>query len=339
MPTTVFVVDDNDINLAMAEEALEDQYLVMTIQSAIKMFALLERIKPDLILLDIEMPEMNGFEVLKKLKEDEKYSDIPVIFLTSMNDPITETKGFELGAVDFVSKPFSIPVLINRVKTHINVDTLISERTEKLQSLQRGLVFVLADLIEKRDSNAEDHVKRMTKYLELLLKAMEKRGLYAGELGKIDRDAFVLSACLHDVGKSVVPDILLNKPGKLEEEEYENLKKHSMEGERIIEEIAIYAKDTEFINNALRCTRSHHECWDGTGYPDGLSGTDIPLQGRIMAIVDVYDALVSKRSYKKPYTSEEAAQIVLDGAGTKFDPEIAKVFFDIRDQISAVGAI
>ncbi|MCL2756943.1 MAG: response regulator, partial [Coriobacteriia bacterium] len=228
MHKTIFVVDDNDTNLSMAKEALKEQYRVMTLPSAAKLFALLAKVMPDLILLDIEMPEMDGFEVLHRLKGDAIQADIPVIFLTSMNDPSVEVRGFQMGVVDFVTKPFSAPVLLNRIKTHLDIDELIRERTkelrertEQIQRLQNEIVHVLADMVENRDQGTGGHIERTTSYIKVLVEAMLRYGVYAEEIKAMDIDLLVSSARLHDVGKISISDTILNKPGKLSDKEYE----------------------------------------------------------------------------------------------------------------------
>ncbi|MCL1819352.1 MAG: response regulator [Oscillospiraceae bacterium] len=335
MQKTIFVVDDNDTNLSVAKEALKEHYRVMTLPSAAKMFALLEKIKPDLILLDIEMPEMDGFQALQRLK-DSRNSDIPVIFLTSMTDPAVEARGFEMGVIDFVTKPFSAPVLQNRMKTHLNIDELIRERTAQLQKLQNAIVFVIADVVESRDENTGGHIERTSTYMRILVDAMLKKGVYADELSQIDLDLMIDSARMHDVGKISISDTILNKPGKLTDEEFSIMKTHTVEGEKVIDQIIARTGGVEFLRNARMFAGSHHERWDGRGYPNNTVGADIPIQGRIMSVVDVYDALVSERPYKKPFTHDEATKIIMDGAGTQFDPNILNVFFEIRDKFAEV---
>ena len=342
MQKTIFVVDDNDTNLSVAKEALKDHYRVMTLPSAAKMFSLIEKVKPDMILLDIEMPEMDGFEALQRLKENDSFADIPVIFLTSMTDASVEVRGFQLGVIDFIIKPFSAPVLINRIKTHLNIDELIQERTIQLQKkttellhLQNAIIFGFADLVESRDEETGGHVDRTSAYIKLLLDEMVVRGLYPDEIEVLEMDLFVSSARLHDVGKIAISDVILNKPGKLTEEEFAIMKTHTTEGEKAIEHLASRADDVEFLWNAQLFAGSHHERWDGKGYPRGLSGANIPIQGRLMAIADVYDALVSERPYKKPFTHDEAVKMIMENSGTQFDPVIADVFYELRDCFKA----
>jgi len=338
MQKTVFVVDDKEINLSIAREVLKEQYRVIIMESAEKMFLHLEKETPDLILLDIEMPKMNGFEALERIKNNSTYSEIPVIFLTGERDETIEVKGFELGVIDFITKPFSAPVLQNRIKTHINIDQSIRKRTAQLrkkstelQNLQNGMVFVIADLIESRDKGTGGHVERTTIYIKILIDAMIASGVYADELCTMDRDMLISSARLHDVGKIVIPDAILNKPGKLTEEELIIMRTHAAEGEKIIDQmITRTGNNMKFLSYAKIFAGYHHERWDGKGYPHGLARTKIPLLGRIMAIVDVYDALVSERPYKKPLPPEEAIKVIMENINIHFDPLITHVFKKIR---------
>ena len=337
MQKTIFVVDDNDINLSVAEEALEAHYRVMTLPSAAKMFALLDKVAPpSLILLDIEMPEMDGFEALRRLKNNSLHAGIPVIFLTSMTDAEVEARGFQLGVIDFITKPFSAPVLLNRIKTHLEIDSIIRERTAQLENLKNGIVFVLADMVENRDHGTGGHVERTTMYIEILIRAMMQDSKYADDILFMDLESLISSARLHDVGKISISDLILNKPGKLTNEEFEKMKHHTLEGERIIDQIVSRTDNVEFLRNARLFTNSHHERWDGEGYPYGLKGEAIPMQGRIMAIADVYDALISERPYKKPFTHEEARDIIKTGSGSQFDPSLVDVFLSVEDNFSQI---
>jgi putative two-component system response regulator len=326
----------------MAKDALNEHYRVMTMPSAVKMFSLLEKITPDLILLDIEMPEMDGFEALARLKDNSALADIPVIFLTGMTDSAVEARGLQLGVTDFITKPFSAPVLLNRIKTHLNIDELIRDRTSQLhektvqlQILQNGIAFVLADVVENRDKKTDGHIERTTAYIKILLNAMIERGVYADELGVMDLDLLISSSRLHDVGKISISDTILNKHEKLTDEEAEIIRTHSAEGERIIDQIVARTGDVEFLRNAKLFVGYHQERWGGTGYHRGLKGTEIPLQGRVMAIVDAYDALISELPYKKPFTAEESVKIIRENAGKQFDPLIADVFCAVSDQFKA----
>jgi putative two-component system response regulator len=338
MTKMIFVVDDSDTNLAVANEALKQQYNVMTLPSAERLFDMLKKVTPDLILLDIEMPEMNGFEALRQLKASDLYADIPVIFLTSRSESSNEAYGIELGATDFIGKPFSKPVLLNRIKYHLHIDDIVRERTAQLLKLQNGIVFAMADLVENRDKNTGGHIKRTELCTKMLVDAMMKRNVYYGELHSWNLELFVSSVRLHDVGKIVIPGSILNKPGPLTDDEFQLMKTHTVEGERIIDNLVqqIGIGDIELLHNAQLTAAYHHARWDGSGYPHGLKGTDIPLQGRIVAIIDVYDALVSERPYKKPLSEEEAISTIKANVGKYFDPNIANVFIEIKDQLRKV---
>ncbi|MCL2759413.1 MAG: response regulator [Treponema sp.] len=333
---TIFVVDDSDTNLSMAEAVLDDHYRVMTMPSAAKMFAFLEKVIPDLILLDIEMPVMDGFETLDHLKNDGKYQDIPVMFLTGRNDSEVEARGLEMGAVDFITKPFSAPVLLNRIRTHLNIDEIIRERTAQLHRLQNSIVAVLADMVENRDKGTGGHIERTSVYIRILIEEMKERCVYSDEINGWDVDKMISSARMHDLGKISITDVIVNKPGKLTDEEYDVMKSHAEEGERIIDEIISRTGEGDFLRNAKLFAGTHHERWDGKGYPRGLKGVEIPLQGRIMAIVDVYDALVSERPYKKAFTEDEAIDIIMQNSGTHFDPKIVELFYEVKDHIKSV---
>ena len=346
---TIFIVDDNETNLTLAEDVLVKEFRVIALSSAVRMFEALKKFKPDLILLDIEMPDMNGFDAMKKLKEDDLYADIPIIFLTGLSDAVSEAHGIELGAVDFIMKPFTEPVLINRIRKHLNIDEMVRERTrqlahrteqlarrsEQLVRLQNGIVFTLADVVENRDSNTGGHIDRTSIYMQILIDAMLAQGVYRDELTVWDLDSLVSSARLHDLGKIAIPDSVLNKPDKLTDEEFAIIQSHPKVGERIITQMTQRTGDAEFLKNAKLFAAYHHEKWNGRGYPYGLSENEIPLHGRIMAVIDVYDALVSERPYKKAFSHEKAVSIIIEDAGTHFDPHIAEVFKSVSDEILA----
>ena len=343
MHKTVFLVDDNATNLTMAEDTLAEKYRVIALSSAAKMFAALDKFKPDLILLDIEMPEMNGFEAMKILRANDSYAEIPVIFLTGRTDPDSEALGIELGAVDFIMKPFSVPVLLNRIKNHLHLDELIHERTvqlarrtEQLVLLQNGIVYTFADLVENRDKNTGGHIDRTAVYLSILIDAMLEQEVYTDGMHGWNMEAVISSARLHDLGKIVISDSILNKPGPLTKDEFEAMKGHAIAGERIIDKAIKQTGDADFLYNAKMIAAYHHEYWDGSGYPYGLKGTTIPLQARLMAIIDVYDALVSERPYKEPFPHEEAVKIIGNGSGRQFDPLIAEVFNKVNATMKAV---
>jgi putative two-component system response regulator len=334
---TIFVVDDCDVDLDMVKQALEANYRVFALPSATDMFELIDTVVPDLVLLDIRMPEMDGFAALERLFADTRTANVPVIFMTSYGDAETEAHGFEAGIVDFINKPFSQSVLLRRVEAHLRIDDLIKRRTARLWRLKNGIVSVLADIVEFRDEATGGHIDRTSQCIRVLIEAMKDNCVYADEMADWDIDTMVASARLHDIGKIAISDVILNKPGKLTPEEFAIVKSHVREGERIIDKIVTKTGDEEFLQYARLCVSYHHERWDGSGYPYGLAGLNIPLIGRIMAIIDVYDALVSARPYKKPLSPDSALNTIMQESGKHFDPSIAEVFFLKRDEFKEIA--
>jgi len=332
---TIFIVDDNYTNLTAAKNALDGSYKSYAMSSAAKMFKLAEKITPDLILLDIDMPEVDGFEAMVALKADKNLKSVPVIFLTSVNDTETELKGFEMGALDFISKPFSPPVLIRRIRTHIETDTLIKEGQQALRNVHNATISVIANMVERRDQVTGEHVERTQAYITLIIKELINSGKYTDEISKWDLSLLIPSAQLHDVGKISISDAILNKPGKLTDEEFDLIKQHCTVGEEIIDHIINMTTNDDFLLYAKKFAGYHHEKWDGSGYPKKLAGENIPLEGRIMAIVDVYDALVSERPYKKPFSHEKAVEIIKSDSGSHFDPTLVVAFISVSDKILA----
>jgi len=329
MMKIVFVVDDVETNRASAKLALADTYRTFTLPSAEKMFSLAEKVRPDLILLDIDMPEMDGFEAIQLLKSNPKLRSIPVVFLTAKNDAVMEIRGFELGALDFISKPFSPPVLLKRIEMHIEADKMMKNAQRSVQRIHNATINAIADVVESRNNISGGHVTRTQVYIKLLLNELIRTGVYTEEISQWDRRLLLPSAQLHDVGKITISDSVLNKPDKLNEDEFESVKRHCREGERIIERIIEQTEDDSFLLHAKNFASSHHEKWDGTGYPRKLVGEEIPLEGRIMAIADVYDALITDRPYRKALSHDEAVQIIEEGSGTHFDPRIVEAFLGV----------
>ena len=328
---TIFIVDDNSSNLIIANKALSKIYRTYSLLSAEKMFTLLEEIKPDLILLDVEMPVMNGFEALSILKKDDKLKSIPVVFLTARNDAESETRGFEMGAVDFLIKPFSPPVLLKRIEMHIETDKIIKESLQSVRQVHNATINIIANMVENRDKVTGGHIDRTQKYLAILVFELLRNGVYSEEILSWNLEELLPSAQLHDVGKIAISDLVLNKADKLTDGEFELIKKHCEAGEIIIEGIIKKANEDGFLNHAKRFAGYHHERWDGTGYPRRLAKEKIPLEARIMAIADVYDALVSERPYKKSFTHEQAIEIIKEASGTQFDPKIVDAFLNVAN--------
>jgi putative two-component system response regulator len=349
----VFLVDDNIVNLNMGKSALQQQYTVITIPSGEKLLQLLENYIPDLLLLDVEMPGMSGYDALKIMKADSRTADIPVIFLTGKNQVEDELLGLSLGAVDYIVKPFSKVLLLKRVELHLLLqaqknelreysETLVervNERTSDISALQNAIIMWAAEVIEFRDKETGDHVERVQQYLLLLTNEMKKMPQYAAEVSSWDVCAFLKSALLHDVGKIKICDNILLKPSRLTEEEFTNMKMHSMYGKTLIEKLQSKVPDQTFLDYAKVLAHSHHERWDGKGYPENLQGEEIPLQARLMSIADVYDALISHRPYKKAFTHEEAMEIIAEGRGTQFDPDLTDLFLSLSAQIKEISEL
>jgi putative two-component system response regulator len=348
---TVLLVDDNITNLTTGKDMLKDLYKVYPAPSAEIMFDLLEHLLPDMILLDIEMPEMNGYEAIKRLKSEPKWAEIPVIFLTSKTDEGSELEGLTLGAIDYVTKPFSAQLLLQRIENHItlevqkrqlkeystSLEAMVRRKTAQIFNLQNSVLSTIADLIEFRDDLTGGHVSRSQKYLKILVDKLIEEKIYTDEMSDWDMDYLLPSAQLHDVGKIAISDLMLNKPARFTLEETDIMKTHVAIGVDAIRKIEKNTDEHAFLRHARRFIEAHHEKWDGTGYPAGLSGFDIPLEGRLLAIADVYDALISARPYKKPMSPDMAKQIIEDGRGTHFDPVLVDVFSSVSHQFAAVA--
>ena len=343
MNKVIFIVDDNTADISRAEKILESKYRVIAFSCPENMFKALEESRPNLILLNIESSEAGGIRTINKLKANLFSFEIPVILLTEQLDAENEAHGIELGAVDFILKPYSEIVMLSKIKKHLHIDDLIREKTagiferaEQLKLLKNGIVYTMADLVENRDGNTGGHIDRTSVYMEVLINAMLEQDIYADEIREWDLELVISSARLHDVGKIEIPDCILNKPDSLSVNEFDIMKTHSAAGEQIIDRAIARTGDEEFLYNAKIIATYHHERWNGTGYPYAMKETEIPLQARIMAIIDVYDALVSERPYKEAFPHEKAMDIIMDESGKHFDPYIAEVFNSIQEQIRDV---
>jgi putative two-component system response regulator len=348
MKKLIMLIDDDPTNLmtgkTVIQKLYEDLYTVWTVDSGVRALELLERKLPDLILLDIEMPEMDGYETIKRLKSNQKTAKIPVIFLTALSSADNEYDGLALGAADYITKPFNEKILQKRIETHLmlaehtnNLEQLVESKTQKIVQLQDAVLSTVAELVEFRDDNTGGHIDRTQSYLQLLVENMIKRGLYNEAIAVWDVNLLIKSAQLHDVGKISIPDNILNKPAKLTDEEFTVMKTHAALGKDAISKIISKVDESEFLHQAALMAYTHHERWDGNGYPQGLKGEEIPLQGRLMAIADVYDALISERPYKKAFSHEEAVKIISAGKYTQFDPLLTELFEDIESEFRTIA--
>jgi putative two-component system response regulator len=346
----IILVDDNPSNLRAGKNVLSEKYEVYTAPSAAKLFEILADVKPAMILLDIEMPKMNGYEAIRILKAGAETRDIPVIFLTGKTGAEDELEGLDLGAVDYITKPFQPALLLKRIELHLlvevqkktlesqqkelknfndNLQKMVEEKTKTVLELQDAILKIVADLVESRDDITGGHIERTQRGVGLLVETLRDHPVYGREVAGWDIKLLLQSSQLHDVGKIAISDRILQKPGRLNGEEFEEMKKHAAFGVQIIEKIETSTSASDFLKYAKIFAGTHHEKWDGSGYPNGLTGEDIPLQGRIMALADVYDALVSERPYKKAFPHTEAVRIIQDGRGTQFDPVLTDLFINV----------
>lgn len=344
---TIFLVDDDITNLTIGKKTLSGHYNVFTLNSGQVMLDMLENLIPDLILLDVNMPEMDGHEAMRRLKSNRDTAHIPVIFLTALSDEAMELKGLSLGAIDYIAKPFSAPLLLKRLEVHLlveaqkqelilqkkeliflnnNLEQIVDEKTATVVELKDAIISTMAELVEYRDEITGGHISRTQRYIKVLLDAMKADGVYADEVAELDENLVLQSCQLHDVGKIAVKDAILNKPGKLTPEEFESIKNHTTFGEKVIICLKEKTTDSDFLDYARIFAVAHHEKWDGSGYPHGLKGMKIPLLGRVMAVGDVYDALVEPRPYKDAIPHDEAVNIILEGRGGHFDPQLVDLF-------------
>jgi Response regulator containing a CheY-like receiver domain and an HD-GYP domain len=341
---TVMIVEDTEVNIDILVDALQDEYELIVAINGSEALELIEEQKPDLILLDIMMPEMDGYEVLKRLKENSTLNQIPVILLSAITDSDSKTKGFSLGAVDYITKPFEIVEVKARVMTQLRLEEArivlenqnsileekVKERTNLIERTNSATIYCLAALAETRDPETGQHIRRTQEYIKELALELQKNGEYEDILNNEYVDLLYKSAPLHDIGKVGVKDGILLKPGKLTAEEFEEMKKHTIYGgESLMVGIKELGEES-FLSLAKEIALTHHEKWDGSGYPYGTSNKEIPISGRLMALSDVYDALTSKRVYKGAFTHNDAKNIILEGRGTHFDPDIVDAFIRIE---------
>lgn len=352
-PPTLLLVDDAPENLMVLAQALADQYRVKAAKDgpgALQIAA--ADPAPDLILLDIVMPGMDGFEVCRRLKSDPATAGIPVLFLTARTESEDEQRGFELGAVDYISKPISPPLVRARVKTHLQLkasaDFLKSQnrfleqevlrRTHEVRAIQDVAVLAVASLAETRDNETGNHIRRTQFYVRNLATHLQDHPRFKSGLDEGTIELLFKSAPLHDIGKVGIPDRILLKPGRLTPDEFEIMKTHTTLGfDSIIQAEQRLGSSVAFLRCAKEIALSHQEKWDGSGYPEARRGDDIPLSARLMAVADVYDALISRRVYKPPFSQEKSIAIMREGRGSHFDPDILDAFLAHTDEFQAIA--
>ncbi|MDY0362233.1 MAG: two-component system response regulator [Desulforegulaceae bacterium] len=334
----VLTVDDNPSNIDILYKILKNDYEVAAASGGKDGFdALKSGIFPDIILLDIIMPDMSGYEFCKKLKADNKFKKIPVIFITAKDEEDDETRGFEAGAADYIVKPFNPSIVKARIKTHLelyfiskNLQDQVDQRTrelnnalEKIKEVSLETIIRLTNASEYKDEDTGSHIQRMSNYSAAIARKLG--------LDKKTVEWILYAAPMHDIGKIGIPDRILLKPGKLDPEEWEIMKTHAAIGAKILE-----GSKAGFIRLGEIIAKTHHEKWDGSGYPDGLKGSKIPLVSRIVALADVFDALTTKRPYKEPFSVDKSFKIIREGSGTHFDPRVCEAFFSIEKEILSI---
>ena len=350
---TVLVVDDTPENLTLMGALLRDHFMVKVANNGEKALKIaISDTLPDLVLLDIMMPGLDGYEVCRRLKATAATRDIPVIFLTARSDPDDERMGLALGAVDYITKPISPPILLARVNTHLalkaTADFLrdksaylereVALRTLEVQAIQDVTIMAMTSLAETRDNETGNHIRRTQLYVKALAERLRNHPRFEAVLNERMIELLYKSAPLHDIGKIGIPDSILLKPGKLTVEEFEVMKTHTTLGRKAIEDAERrLGMRVAFLSVSKEIAYSHQEKWDGSGYPQGLAGDQIPVSARLMAVADVYDALINKRVYKAAFSHDQTCSTIVKGKGTHFDPDMVDAFVDIAEDFRGIA--
>lgn len=347
----VMIVDDVSHNRLLLGEMLKDRgYDIRAFPSGELALNSALQDPPDLILLDINMPEMDGYEVCRHLKKSERLKDIPVLFISALTETEDKVKAFNTGGQDYVTKPFQIEEVDSRVKTHLrlrelqieleklnlNLQHLVAEQVKEISDSQIATITALAKLAESRDDETGKHIERVQQFCKILAVKLSESDRYKDRISETYIESIYHASPLHDIGKVGVRDHILLKPGKLTVEEFEGIKKHSIIGAQTLRAVKKKYPKNALVNMGIAIARHHQEKWDGSGYPDGLVGEDIPLAARIMAVADVYDALRSKRIYKEAFSHKKSVKIILDGSGKHFDPDVVNAFAELESEFDDI---
>jgi len=355
---TILIVDDTPDNIMLLSRLLKDRYNTKVANNGSLALQIAQATPGlELILLDVMMPGLDGYETCRQLKANPVTADIPVIFLTAKSQVEDEAMGLALGAVDYIAKPVSPPILFARVATQLtlldarrqlkehndNLEKLVQDRTAQLALMQEAIIMAMASLADRRDNAVvqagDNHIRRTQHYVRALAQHLQGHPRFAAELSDENIDLLYRSAPLHDIGKVGIPDRILQKPGLLDREEFEVMKLHAVYGRDTIMLVEKHIGGTNgFLMFAREIAHSHQEKWDGSGYPERLAGDRIPLSARLMAVADVYDALISRRVYKPAFTHQQALDVMRKGRGTHFDPDVLDAFFEIEDRFAAIAA-
>jgi putative two-component system response regulator len=343
----MLIVDDESFYIDVLLELLKDDYKTVVAKDGEQALRRASSVPPpDLILLDILMPNMDGYEVCRKLKANPVTRDIPVIFLTVKGGVPDELKGFELGAADYITKPMSPPIVKARIKTHLALcsanrkladqnyllESRVQERTEELSRTKDVAIYCMASLAETRHAETGKHILRTQHYVKVLAEHLKDHPRFSRQLDDAYINMLFKTSPLHDIGKVGIPDRILLKPGKLEAEEWGLMKRHAQYGHDALLRAEQELGTTDFLQLAREIALTHHECWDGSGYPQGLRGEEIPISGRLMALADVYDAFINRRVYKDPIPHETAVETICEGSGSRFDSDIVDAFLALQNE-------
>jgi putative two-component system response regulator len=349
--SSVLIVDDAPENLRLLAAVLKRGDLVpRPVPSGRLAIAAAVADPPDLVLLDVRMPEMSGFDVCRWFKQDERLRSIPVIFISGLQGTDDKVEGLRLGGVDYVSKPFQEEEVLARVKTHLRLrlvhaelashnlqlEQRVAEQVKTVTASQLATIFALAKLAEARDDDTGRHIERVQTFGRGLAERMREMRLHAVQLSSAFIDTLFQTASLHDIGKVGTPDAILFKPAKLTTEEFAEMKKHCTLGANTLAAVLKRHPDNQFLRMGVDVARSHHEKWDGSGYPDCLAGKAIPLAARIVALADFYDALTSKRCYRPAFSHEDTCRMIEEGSGTHFDPDVVTAFRALETQFRRI---
>ena len=340
----IMAVDDTVENLVLLTSLLKQNgYIVRPVPNGRLALQAAKNEKPDLILLDITMPEMDGYEVCANLKKDPELKDIPVLFISALDQTIDKLKAFEMGGVDYIPKPFQFEEVRARVETHLklhrlqmNLEDQVRNQVQEITESQMSMIFGLAKLAEVRDNETGKHLERIQILCNLFAEELRGNPKFSEEVDVDYGERIFFASPLHDIGKVGIPDHILLKPGKLTPEEFEIMKTHVTIGYETLKEVYNRFPHNDFVKMGMEIARSHHEKWNGQGYPDSLAGMKIPLSARIMAVVDVYDAVRSKRIYKPPVNHHETCKVIEEGNGTHFDPDLTRVFHKLNSEFDKV---
>lgn len=347
-PARILVVEDDLGILALLGEVLPAYgYTVIPFTNGTDALKFASDQPPDLVLLDITMPEMDGYQVCEQLKQHPELKDIPVIFMSGRYSMEDKIKGFQVGGIDYITKPFYPEEVRARIRTHLSLSTLrnklayqrlVEMKVREVSEAQQATIFALAKLAEQRDDDTGSHLERVRNYCELLARQLAIDSPYADHITGIFIDCLQHASPLHDIGKIAIPDSILLKRGKLTPDEFETMKSHTVIGAENMQTVFNKYADNPFIGMGIEIALYHHERWDGTGYPDGLVGKNIPLSARIMAVADCYDALRSNRCYRKGLDHVTVKRMLLEENGSHFDPEVIKAFLTVEDRFREIMA-